>query len=775
MINSKYDWQLNNVDQTKVDQFSKSLNVSELVAKLLLERGISDPAAAKTFLEPSIENLHNPFELHDMQKAIDRIQTAVGSGEKITVYGDYDADGITSTTIMYEVLTDLGAYVDYYIPNRFTDGYGPNQAAFGRIIDAGTTLIITVDNGVAGNDSIDLANSKGCDVVVTDHHDLPDELPNAFAIVHPMVTEGMKNPYPFTGLSGAGVAFKVATALLEEIPYELMDVAAIGTVADVVSLTDENRILVKYGIEAIKNTQRPGLSALIKKAGVEVNDFNEQDIGFCVAPRLNSLGRIDDASVGVKLLTTFDEEEDGKLAEFANSQNDLRKSLVDQFFDEAQKMVEKDASILARKVTVIVGNEWHQGVLGIVASRLVDKYQKPAIVLTTLPGTDDLKGSGRSIDSFDLFKAIVPVAGKMEGFGGHHSAVGLTVKQKNLKALINQLELAGVEQKLDDSYKQELSIAAKLPVSEVNDQLFADIRTLAPFGQDNPEPIFEFSYDKLVGIKQIGKNNDHLRFNLANNGMSMQAIAFQMGNLADQLENKTTETDIIGELGTNTWKGKTNFQIMVEDLRQELPAVVDLRTNSLHKSMFSRPGVYLFFHQKTMNQLESFISEGTPILFKDYLSTDTNTGDTLFVVDCPDKVDDLVSALKVRKPASTVFYLYKKQLVSKLGMPDRVTYAKLFKFISENPGISLSNQMGQLAKHIGTAQNSLVFMIKVFAELEFISVDNGVVNLKPGYTAKDLASAPAYKLRERQIDTEQKLLIPGTNELVSFVDNVVND
>lgn len=464
MINSKYNWQVATKQSNPqlVTQFVDQLGVSELIANILIAKGIDSIDDAKHFLTPDINDLHDPYLLPDMQKAVERIQTAIANAEQITVYGDYDADGITSTTIMSEAIEDLGGNVDVYVPNRFTDGYGPNNQAFETIINGGTTLMITVDNGVAGNESIDLANKLGCDVIVTDHHDLPEVLPNAYAIVHPRVAAADGKLYPFGMLSGAGVAFKVATALLEEVPYDLLDIAAIGTVADVVSLTDENRVIVSFGIQAIQNTQRPGLLALLKQAKVNLGTFNEQDIGFALAPRLNSLGRMGDARVGVDLLHTFDEEEAQEIANFADHQNDERKKLVDEFFAKSVDMIEADEEHRDASVTVVVGEGWHQGVLGIVASRLVDQYQRPAIVLTTLVDSKEVKGSGRSISNFDLFAAIDPIREQMIGFGGHHSAVGLTMSADRVSILREQLGKAAQEQRLDLTSKPTKIITAKL-------------------------------------------------------------------------------------------------------------------------------------------------------------------------------------------------------------------------------------------------------------------------------------------------------------------------
>ncbi|AEB73037.1 single-stranded-DNA-specific exonuclease RecJ [Lentilactobacillus buchneri] len=770
MIDSKYKWQLDQpADSSVVDKLAKDANIDPFIAKMLIQRGITSADVVEDFLNPSVSAFHDPFLMHDMHKGIERIQQAVENGEHITVYGDYDADGITSTTVMYETLSDLGADVDYYIPNRFTEGYGPNVEAFQKIIQKGTSLIVTVDNGVAGNQAIAAANELHCDVVVTDHHSLPEKLPDAYAIIHPRVKNENGDAYPFGDLCGAGVAFKVAQALMDEVPSDLIDITAIGTVADVVSLRDENRAIVKFGVQAISNSQRPGLLALIKEAGIDLGRFSEEDIGFGIAPRLNSLGRIKDATVGVELLSTFDEDRAGELAKFANQQNDLRKSLVDQFFTEAVQSVEDSGDISQRHTLVVVGHNWHQGVLGIVASRLVDKYQRPTIVMTDTDGSEEVKGSGRSVDNFDLFKAIDPIRDQTIGFGGHHSAVGLTIKKDKVPVLKDQLEKAAEEQQLDLSVKPKLAIAGVIPVSQVTAVLCDQIKTLAPFGQDNPKPIFQVQFDQLANVKAMGKTSDHLKFSLVQGNNRLTAIAFGRGSAAVELQNSQAAVQVVGEIGENTWNNRTTLQLMVDDLKQTLPPVIDERTHELHRKMFATVGTYVFFHEKVLKQLQGYVGDQSQVVMYDQVTEASANGNRLYIVDCPDVLDDLVQLLAKVQPQTTVLYLYKKQLISKIGMPDRNSYAKLFRFVKEHSNVNIATQLKQISEHLHISARTIIFMVQVFLELDFITIQDRVINLNPNYTARDLKTAPSYHLRVEQLAAEKKLLVSNTHELVSFV------
>ena len=367
MITPTYEWQFApQVEDADFTKIAKKAGLGPEVARLLFERGIQDEESLKKFLEPSLEDLHDPYLLHDMDKAVERIRQAIEEGENILIYEDYDADGMTSASIVKESLEQLGAECRVYLPNRFTDGYGPNASVYKYFIEQeGISLIVTVDNGVAGHEAIDFAQSMGVDVIVTDHHSMPETLPAAYAIVHP---EHPDADYPFKQLAGCGVAFKLACALLEEVQVELLDLVAIGTIADMVSLTDENRILVQYGLEMLGHTQRIGLQEMLDMAGIATNEVTEETIGFQLAPRLNALGRLDDPNPAIDLLTGFDDEEAHEIALMIHQKNEERKEIVQSIYEEAKTMVNPE-----KKVQVLAKEGWNPGVLGIVAGRLLEE------------------------------------------------------------------------------------------------------------------------------------------------------------------------------------------------------------------------------------------------------------------------------------------------------------------------------------------------------------------------------------------------------------------
>ncbi|QYU53931.1 single-stranded-DNA-specific exonuclease RecJ [Apilactobacillus kunkeei] len=716
----------------------------------MIEKGYDSEDKINGFLNPQLSDLRDPFLLHDMEKACKRIFSAIENDEKITVYGDYDADGITSTSVMYETLENLGANVEYFVPNRFTDGYGPNPEVYKRLINDGTKLMVTVDNGVSGKESVDVANEMGCDVIITDHHQMPDELPDAYAIVHARYPG---HEYPFGEFSGVGIAFKVATALLGELPEEFLDLAAIGTVADLVSLTDENRVIVKYGLQMIANTERPGLYSLAKLAGIK-EVVNEQSIGFGLAPRLNALGRMGSASSGVELLTTFDDIKAEELAKDTEDQNKKRRKFVEDISTEAiiQAQTQPESAVL-----VVYGQNWHEGVVGIVASRLVEQFHKPSIVMNLDTNTRILKGSGRSVEGFNLFDAINGMRDKMVSFGGHEMAVGLSIKEDDVTELTEHLDKYAEEHELSDQVKAPLNIFADLSCSDVNEDLYNQVQLLAPFGTDNEFPVFEFTPQNVTNVQTMGKDNSHLKFQMVDHGSKVNVLAFKNGALADDLLANSDAMKVAGHLEKNTWKGRTTIQIMLDDMYSNGVEIVDKRTQVVAKEMFEPAAAYLFFNEKLYNKLRPFVgSDSTVGLYPDLSSFDKF--DNIIIVDCPSDISHLQDALSEISFNSVTFYLFKNHYIFKKGMPNRAQYAKLFKFIKTHNNIQIHDKVDEISRYLGIDRDIFIFMVDVFNELNFVYINDGIMNYNPDLVNSDLSNSHAYQNREKQIEAEKQLL-----------------
>ena len=773
MIDAKFKWELaDNASSVTVDNLEKELGISRILATLLAQQGIDSTEQAKKFFEPSIEEIHDPTLLHDMDKAVERIEQAVEKQEQITIYGDYDADGITSTSLMYETLLSIGANVNYYVPNRFTDGYGPNMDAYQRLIDNGTQLFITVDNGVSGKNVIDKVIAAGVDVVITDHHELPADLPNAVAIVHPRYPG---SNYPFPDLSGVGVAFKVAWALTGEFPVEELDLVAIGEIADVVNVTDENHALISYGIQQLRQGMRPGLAALMKLADIKANNLTDQDIGFGIAPRLNALGRIADANDGVKLLTSLDENESQKLAKEVDQANKERQNLVAEIMKEAEKQANSSAN-QQKKTLLIVGKGWHQGVLGIVASRIMNETGKPTIVASTDQNNPTLiKGSGRSVDSFNLFNALEAHRELFTTFGGHPAACGLSFDQKNIVPLQIALEEEAVKQKFDPTVKQPLPIAMKLVPADVTQQLYNDIQRVAPFGPGNMEPVFELNNVKVVDVKTMGQEHQHLKFSIVSDKKNLTVVAFGQGNLATLLSAPTGQINLAVKVSLNEWRGKKSVQLMLEDLQINGTVIIDERTNKLTPQLFSSSDYYIVREPRLRENIAPHVAPGYTLSIEEAIKTDFS-GQQVTLVDCPSSEEMLkrIFAEDEEEPATIRLLLYQRKSAYLAGLPTRNDFAQLYRFIYKQKELKWPMQAKAVSNHLKINMDRLNLMIQVFSEAGFVTIKDDVLKFNESTNKTDLTQTKRYQKQLAQYKVEQQLLFNDAATVANWLLKYLN-
>lgn len=586
---SQKNWQiLSKPSEKVVRQLQTQLNIDQIAATIVAQKGYTTPETAFQYLQPSIEQLHDPMQLHDMDKTFERLTEAAFGGEKIVVYGDYDLDGVTSTAIMVEALEVLGADVMAYIPNRFLDGYGPNIDAYKRLIDAGAQVIVTVDNGVSGHEAVAYAMAQGVDVIITDHHEIGPTLPEAFAIVHPRHPDGH---YPFDDLSGVGVAFKVAQALLtdgqpvtdkSDLPTEMLDLVALGEIADMVSLTDENRTLVSWGLKQINDSPRPGLSALLKNAGQASNQpIISETVSFKIAPRLNAVGRLGDASLALDLLLSQDADTATDMASQIEAINVERQEIVEEVFGAAKQIALSEEHI-NDQVLVVAGQDWHQGILGIVASRLVELLHKPVIVLSLVSGS--YKGSGRSYGNFDLYTLMGNYRELYDTFGGHASALGLAISETNLARLRDQLaDLPALE-----LTQQAVDVNMMLTTQELTTTVYDALTLLEPFGTGNRQPIFEIQNPKIEKAITMGSTKQHIKLTLPN---QIEAVGFNHPDWTGIVV-KPKNVSFVATLGINYFRGMKRLQLLLTDVA--IPEVVE---NDAHKKFFAQVYKFIYSHQ----------------------------------------------------------------------------------------------------------------------------------------------------------------------------------
>lgn len=758
-MEARYTWEFSqNKNQQLANELQQQCQLSPLLAQLLIQRGIDSVEKAKQYLDPQLAELRDPFELHDMQKAVDRIQAAVANGEKIVIYGDYDADGITSTAVMYETLDEVGAQVEFFIPNRFTDGYGPNLDEYQRLIDGGAQLIVTVDNGVSGAKEIEYANSRGVDVVITDHHELPEKLPEA-AIVHPKYPG---SEYAGGDLSGVGVAFKTAWALTEEFPQEMLDLVAIGELADLVDVTGENRALITWGLKQLRQGMRPGLHQLVKLAKLNEDQLSDQDVGFGIAPRLNALGRIDDANEGVLLLTTMDDREGKEIAQEVENANQTRQQLVAKITDEALRQARASENT-DRSTLLLLGHEWHQGVLGIVASRVVEETGKPTIVASVNDGDEIAKGSGRSHDGFDLFEALQKHRDLMTAFGGHAQACGMSFNIDQVDQLRAALEQEAKAQGLAESGPIKLDLAASLSPDDVNENLYDQLQRLAPFGPGNPEPVFAIHADRINNVKTMGKQQEHLKFELRGQKNSAAVVAFGKADLAPLLLAGVPVT-IAATLGINEWHGKRTAQLMLKDIKTQGTAILDQRTRQLLPGMFNETGYYVAFDQTLR---ENIAGHAHGIVLDPQTALETDFKDQqVTIVDCPPDLA-MLSALWQNggQPAMIRLLLWEKHPV-RFGLPNRQQFAMLYRFLRQYPEIAnYRQQQPAMARSLLMPVEQLNWMITVFYEAKFVTINDGVLRLAEHPAHVDLEQTKCYQQHAAHLKSAQVLLYSDTHTL----------
>ncbi|MBO3442865.1 single-stranded-DNA-specific exonuclease RecJ [Clostridium botulinum] len=525
---------------TKCDTklLAKKCNISDITAKVLANRNIQSEEEAKKFLRASLEDLYSPFLMKDMQQGIDIILDAIDEGKKIVVYGDYDADGVTSTAILYKGLLELHANVEYYIPDREAEGYGMCSNRIKILKEQGTDIILTCDNGISAVEEVKLAKNLGMKVIITDHHELPfkDEhgkreyiLPNADAIINPKRNDC---EYPFKMLCGAGIAFKFIQALYTNVgiedkeAYKFIELAGIGTICDVVDLVEENRIIAKNSLKMISNTTNLGLKSLIDVLGINNKEVKSYNIGFMIGPCINATGRLDTAALSVELLITNDEERAKELANILNNLNKTRQEMTMRNVEEIIDVVE-NSSFKEDKVLVIYKEDIHESIAGIVAGKIREKFNVPTIILTK--GKEMPKGSGRSIEEYNLFEELLKCKDLLDKFGGHPMAAGLSIKEENINELRQRLN---ENCKLtDNDIIPKIKIDKRIPLNIVNDELISEIEVLEPFGKGNSSPLFAEKNVKVSQVRVLGKNQNTLKLTcIINDKEKIEAISFNKVN-----------------------------------------------------------------------------------------------------------------------------------------------------------------------------------------------------------------------------------------------------
>lgn len=707
------NWKISDIFSEDYDSQTTVLNPA--IEQLVLARQLATAESLDTFAKEETIH-HDPFLFSEMSKIITRINEAIDQGEPILIYGDYDADGVTGTSILVRCLRELGALVDYYIPNRFYEGYGPNEDAFMQAIADGYQLVITVDNGIAGVDEAEILLEHGVDLIITDHHQVKETLPRAYAILHPELDEN----YPFHHLSGAGVALKVAEALLQEvIPEDFYAIAMLGTIGDVVPLIDENRSIVKRGLAALRETEIEGLNAMMDLAGTEKSEATEVNVGFELCPRLNAPGRMDEAALSVECLIAESEEEAKLIADQIESFNSERQKVTQKVLEEATKLV--DAKTLAKKkVVILYSPNWHEGILGIVAGRLAKQWQKAVFVVT-----DDhegfLKGSARAVEGYHLFELLNECQDLIERFGGHALAAGITFAAENLQALEDKMNELLQEVEVTSSLQIDLS----LPLADLNISFVEQLSILAPFGEGNRPPVIELKNVYVKNVKPIGNKLQHLKFTLYQEKHSVDVIAFNQASLAMYLTPDTLFS-FVGEVKINEWNGNRSVQFHFIDVLCNEFQFIDLRNRQAYEQ------------RKDQLQLATMYTN----------ATEADEIETLVINQLPNSKEELMTLIKRKKPGNIVI----APLESNVTFAPREKFVIVYKVVKQHGPITLNHQMINYFMRLGISKNELLFILQVFFEVELVIIKNGSVFPTDSVTKRDLAEAPTYQSQKAKLE-----------------------
>ena len=556
-------WEIYDSNEQKVKEICDKYNLNKIIGKIIVNRNVTSDEDVRIFITPTRDDFHDPFLFKGMDIAVDRILQAINNKEKILIYGDYDVDGITSTTVLKKYLQERGGIVNTYIPNRLNEGYGLNKEAIKKIKEMGTDLIITVDCGISGIEEVKYAKELGIEVIVTDHHEVGEVLPDALAVID---AKRKDNTYPFNLLAGVGVVFKVIQAisiklnLKAEEYLKYLDLVCVGTISDIVPLEGENRTIAKLGLMLIRVTKNLGLRELIKSSGYKEIDSNT--ISFGVAPRINACGRIGHEEEALKLFLAETKEEAVEVTKKLNEYNTLRQNTEKAIYEDAVSKIEKE-NIENKNSIVVGGYNWHHGVIGIVSSKVTEKYYKPSILLCFEDGI--AKGSGRSIQGFDLYEGLTKCSELLDKFGGHAMAVGLTLNKENFENFKDKFEKIAEEANIKEMVPT-IYIDEEVKLKDISMDLVKSLSVLEPFGEANKVPLFLIKNLKIDSIRALSEGR-HLKLSLRDESVVINAIGFDIGNLAEEYK-IGDKIDVVGTLEINSFNGFSSIQINIKDIRK---------------------------------------------------------------------------------------------------------------------------------------------------------------------------------------------------------------
>ncbi|WCN38599.1 single-stranded-DNA-specific exonuclease RecJ [Aneurinibacillus uraniidurans] len=762
MLKSKTRWKMKATDEVAVQTLAQTLRISPLLAHLLVGRGIDTSEKAERFLGGNEGDLYDPFLLDDMEKAITRVREAIDSGEPILIYGDYDADGVTSTSIMIHTLRMAGAVFQYYIPNRFTEGYGLNEEALVKAAENGFGVVVTVDTGISAVKEAETAKELGIDLIITDHHEPPAIIPDAYAVINP---KKPGCPYPFDMLAGAGVAFKFAHALLGEIPHHLLEIAAIGTIADLVPLVDENRLIARLGLQALDRSVNPGVQALKKVCSIE-GKVSAYHIGFGMGPRINATGRLETADRAVKMFITNKLEEAELYAQELDELNKERQELVETITAEAEQLVlampDEQTNVI-----VVAKEGWNEGVIGIVASRLVERFYRPTIVLSINREHNKAKGSARSIAGFNMYEALTECADILPHYGGHPMAAGMTLAEENVDVLRSRLNALAKEWLTDEDYIPITAVDAVCTLAEANLETIEQIERMAPFGIGNPSPRIVMEGVEISDLRIIGKDENHIKCQFRQDGVKLDGIGFKMADIVPELPTQG-EVNVVGELSVNEWNHTRRPQFILKDISVPGMQIFDWRgaRNKEEKlRLLGETGQMVrvvAFRERNQQALTRILS-AFPNLMAD---GDGHTQVVLY--DLPVSREELAAVLASYPDVDRLYCLFGEEPTSLPSIPTNEQFKDVYKTVYQHKTVAYAD-VKNLAQAKKLTPSAAQFILSVFTELSFLEDTGREYRFVANPAKKELIVSELYRQQQAALEIETELLYSSYQSLCVFL------
>ncbi|MHA6530472.1 single-stranded-DNA-specific exonuclease RecJ [Paenibacillus sp. BAC0078] len=792
MLHSKTRWQSPAADPDVVRELARSLSVSPLLSSLLVTRGMDTADKALMFMDGGDEEEHDPFLLKGMAEAVPRIRKALQDEEHILVYGDYDADGVSSTALMIYLLRHLGASFDIYIPHRSNEGYGLHNHALDWAQQQGVSLVITVDTGISAYHQIAYASQLGIDVIVTDHHEPPELLPQAYALINPKLPDC---PYPFKGLAGVGVAYKLAQALLDgEVPEAWSEIAAIGTVADLMPLLGENRSIVRKGLSSMQRSSFPGIRALLGVSGITMNTVSAVNIAFGLAPRINASGRLDHAGRAVTLLTTEQPAEAEELAGELDLLNKERQLVVERIVAEATVKLEQQMGRgKLPDIIVLAEQGWNVGVVGIVASKLLERYYRPVIILDIHPETGMCKGSARSIPGLDIYEALTSCADLMDHYGGHPAAAGMSLHRDQLAAFAAALNEYAAAVLTPEHYMPVTAADGEVAIADLSLQAALELDRLAPFGMANPLPKFIVRGAAVKETRKMGQDGKHLKLVLQQGKNTIEAVAFGKGPLADLLPAGTL-IDLLAELSVNEWNGSRKPQLMLQDLAVPNPQVFDLRgaadavkqAASLQEllqpysggSPFRTAAVFQNSRMSPLSALQGMSlwvydeETGISAVRHEPENAESTQVSLLCLLDMPETPEQLDALLAVFPNADNIALLHSiRDGRDRLQTPTREHFKSLYKLLAALAAAPTPENelLLRLSRQSAMSTRMLGKMLDVFEELDFIERSRGKISFVTQPAAKSLTASEHFVRLGQTAEIEQYFMEASRSELQDWM------